>query len=299
MVTATQELNLAEPFVTPAAFKAHPTFIDVNNLRSGSTVAADQTAELYNVLLMASEQVENFCNQPIQAHLQTDYARCWADRRGRLMLHADHGPVRQLLSYSYASTLGSSTSVSLPTCQIENNRQIVVELGGGSSSFVGALQFGAPPSTVELYTTWTYVAGYANASLLNSPSQGATSITVSNPTGIFAGDTLRIWEPGAEESVVVASSWAGQNSIPYTSAAIPLVSGLAHPHVAGAGVSGFGADLHLATIYFAIDGLQRYGTDSSRWPGAKVKAATGKRVEDASAWEQKAMRLLLTYRDVR
>lgn len=294
-----QDLVLVEPFVTPAAFKAHPTFMDVANVRSGSTVAADQNAELNNVLLMASAYVENFCGRPIQAHVQTDNQRMWADRRGRLMLHPDHSPVRTVLSYSYGSRLGQLTSITNPPFHIEDGRQIIVELNGAPAAWSGSLQFGAPPSTVELYTTWTYVAGYANASLIGNPAQGALSITVTNPTGIFAGDTLRIWEPGKEESVVVASTWAGQNTVPYTSAAIPLVAGLVNAHTAGAGVTGFGADLHLGTIYLAVDGLQRYGTDSTKWPGARVKSATGKKAEEASTWEQKAMRLLLNYRDVK
>lgn len=295
-----QDMMLVEPFVTVAAFKAHPTFLDVNNLRSGSTSQPNQDAELYNILLMASDAVENFCNRPIQAHIQTDNGRGFVDRRGRLIFHADHAPVRLVQSYSYSSRLGVTTSTTNPTCFVEDGRQVIVEPGTASAAWTGSLQFGAPTSTTELYTTLTYVAGYANATLTNSPSQGATSITVSNPTGIFAGDTLRIWEPGKEESVVVASSWAGQNTFPYTTASIPLVSGLVNAHTAGFGVTGFGADLHLATIYFAVDALQRYGTSSAIWPGARVKSAIGVDAPStASPWESRAQRLLLTYRDVK
>jgi hypothetical protein len=294
-----QDLILAIPFVTVPAFKAHPTFIDVQNLRSGSTVAGDQDAELLNILLMASEDAESICDQPIQAHVQVDSRRNWADNRGRLFLYPCHAPVRTVLAYSYASQLGQATSIANPLCQIEDGRQIIVELAGASGSWSGSLQFGAPPSSVELYTTCSYVAGYANAVLTAAPGGGAMSITVSNPTGIYAGDTLRIWEPGKEESVVVAPSWAGQATTPFTPAAIPLVAGLANAHPIGAGVTGFGADLHLATIYLAIDGLQRYGTSSSNWPGARVKSSIGKNPKDATPWQAKAMRLLRPYRAVR
>lgn len=293
-----QDLQLVIPFVTVATFKAHPTFLDLNNLRFGSVVQADQDAELNDCLLMASAYVENFCNQPIQAHIQTDNRRLYADRRGRLFLYPDHSPVRTVLSYSYGSSIGQVTSINTPSCFIEDGRQIIVELAGANVSWSGALQFGAPATTQELYTSSTYVAGYANATVVGAPNVGATSITVSNPTGIFASDTLRIWEPGKEESVVVGSGWAGQSTSPFTSAAIP-VSATAFAHVNGAGVTGFDSDLMLATIYLTVDGLQRWGTSSANWPGARVKSATGKKTQDASAWEQKAMRLLLTYRRTR
>lgn len=294
-VAAPQDSQLVIPFCTVATFKAHPTYLDLNNLRSGDSVAADQDAELFNCLLIASAQVENFCNQPIQAHLQTDQSREFIDRYGRLKLHATDGPVRTVLSYGWGSSLGSVNSFASPSFWIEDGHQIILEVGNSNLSWSGSLQFGTPPTGMELYVTRTYVAGYANAVSVGTSLAGATSITVSNPTGIFAGDTLRIWEPGKEESVVVGSGWAGQNTSPFTSASIPI-SATAFAHAAGVGVSGADGNLIDATIYTTIDGLQRYGTASAAWPGAKVKAATGKRTDDASSWMQKALTSLLTYR---
>jgi len=290
-----------EPFVTVAEFKAHPTFLDVQNLRAGSALLSDQDAELFNILLMASEWAEEICDQPLQAHIQTDYGRNWIDQRGRLKVHADHAPVRTVLSYEYGTVLGQVTSVANPLCRIEDGRQIIVEPGGNSFSWSGSLAmgFGSAPSTVELYTTFVYVAGYANATLAAQAAPAATSITVTNSTGIYAGDVLRLWDPGKEESVVVASSWAGQATYPYTPATIPLVAPLANEHDAGVGVSGLGADAHLAVTYLAVDGLQRWGTSSKDWPGSRVKSATGKRTDQMTPWETKACRLLNGYRDVR
>lgn len=297
MTTFAQDSQLVAPFVTVAAFKAHPTYLDLSNLRSGDSSSADQDAELFNCLLMSSSDVENFCNQPIQAHVQTDYDRAKVDRWGRLSLKAAHGPVRTVLSCSYGGSLTNLTTVTNPTCQVEEGTQVILQPGTGNSSWSGALQLGAPPPSLNLFTQLSYVAGYANATLTAAPLIGATSITVSNPVGIFAGDTLRIWEPGKEESVVVASSYTPVTTITPTS--IPLASGLASAHVIGAGVSGFGHDLTQATMYMCVDGLQRWGTSSSSWPMARVRSATGKRVEEASMWQQKAQALLLTYRRVR
>jgi len=300
-VTATvwgQDEQLVEPFVQVAAFKAHPTYLDLANLRFGTSSSADQDAELYNCLLLASAYVENFCQQPIQGHVATDNQRVYPDRQGRLFLYPDHAPVRTVLSYSSGRTIAQLVTVTSPPWWPEDGRQIMVEMTGAANvSWTGSLSnLGGPVAGVELLTSVNYVAGYANATLTATANQAATSISVTNPTAIFAGDILRLWDPGLEESVIVAPSWAGQNTSPYTSAAIPLVSPLVHTHAAGVGVTGFDGNLTLATIYFTVDGLQRWGTSSNEWPKAKVKSATGKRTEDATAWEQKAMRLLLSYR---
>lgn len=299
MTVFAQDSQLVIPFVTVAGFKAHPTYLGLSNLRPGDSSSTDQDAELFNCLLMASGMVENFINQPIQAHVQTDSDRARIDRWGRLKLKAAHGPVRTVLSCSYGSSLSNLTTMTTPTCQVEEGTQVILQPGTGNYSWTGALQFGTPPTNVELFTQLNYVAGYANAVLTAAPTQGATSITVSNPTGIFPGDTLRIWEPGKEESVVVASSYTPVNVAPFTAGAIPLVSGLANGHSIGAGVTGFDHDLTQATIYMCVDGLQRWGTASSTWPMARVRSATAKRVEEASMWLQKAQALLLTYRRVR
>lgn len=291
-----QDSQLVIPFVTVAAFKAHPTYVAVGNLRSGDSSSTDQDKELLNCLLMGSAMVENFINQPIQAHVQTDYDRARVDKWGRLKHKADHGPVRTVQSISYGTSVSSLTTVTSPPCQVEEGTQVVLEPGTTSYSWTGSLQFGTPSAAADLYFQMTYVAGYANAVLTNSPTAGATSITVSNPTGIFPGDTLRIWEPGFEESVVVSSSYTPVNTVPFSSGVVTLASALQNNHTAGAGVTGFDADINLATIYMTIDGLQRWGTASSTWPMARVRSATAKRVEEASMWQQKAQALLLTYR---
>lgn len=294
-----QEPQLVIPFVQVPAFKAHPTYLDLANLRSGDSVLADQDDELNNILLMASADVERFINQPVQAHVQTDQARMRSDKYGRLHLYPTHSPARSLLSYTYTSTLnGTATSIGTPNFFIEEGRMITVELNGSNISWSGPLQFGAPPATVEMYVTYTYVAAWANALLTNNPIQGATSISLSNVTGIFPGDVLRIWEPGVEESVTVASTYVPVNTSPPSAGTVQLAAGMAKAHTANAGVTGFNNDIFLGTIYYAIDLLQRWGSASSKWPNGK-KTATGGDGGEMSVWEEKAERRLLKYRRVR
>lgn len=291
---------LTLPLVTVATLKAHPTWIDLGNLRSGDTVAADQDAELYNILLQASQRAENKCNQPLHAHLYQQADRLRADRAGRLHIQAEHGPVRAVTALSYGTTLGSSVTVTAPVSRVRNDTNVEVELGAAGSSFTGSLQFGAPAAWQELDVLTTYVASYANTVLAAPVAPAATSIQVTDPTGIYAGDILRIWEPGKEESVVVAASWTPVATWPTAPATVPLAAGLANAHVAGAGVSAVPADVITAVVYLLVDALQRPGTTrSDQWPG-KMKPTTGGRTNrPGSVWEDKADRLLSTYGAVR
>jgi hypothetical protein len=297
---STQVTLPIEPFVTVAEFKNHPTWLDTQ-LVPGSSSQSVQDDELRTILLMATESAENYCNQPIAAHIQTDYRTGYINRWGRLSFHAQHGPVRTVLSYSYGMQLGNVTSVSLPLWQPDGDHQVLIDIGGTNNTWVGSLGLGfnPPPTGTEMYTTLTYVAGYSNATLTGNALAGATTVTVTNPTGIFAGDVLRFWAPSIDESVVVASSWQGQNTYPYTPASIPLVNPTVNAHSTGDGVSGVGADVHLAVIYIAVDGIQRWGTTSSNWPGTGTRSAIGKDRKEMTPWLVKAFDLLESYRAVR
>jgi len=293
---------LTLPLVTVATFKAHPTYLDLANLRSGDAVQADQDAELYNTLLQASQRAENeVCNQPLHAHLYTQVDELRADWRGRLHVHAEHGPVRAVTAVAYGTSLGSQVTMTTPAYRLRSDTEVTVELSASGSTFVGALQLGPPTSHVTLDVTTTYVAAYTNTLLTVAPNAGATSITVADPTGIYPGDILRIWEPGKEESVVVDASWVPVASWPPVAAAVPLAAGLANAHAVGVGVSGLPADAVTGVIYLAVDQLQRPGTTGSeKWPG-KMKPTTGGKttVRPGSVWADKACRLLSSYGAVR
>lgn len=300
MTTPLAQLSqLTIPFVTVSGFKAHPTYLDLANLRSGDSLLADQDDELNQILLIASGDAERFCMQPLQAHVQTTNKQLYATRRGQLFLPADHTPARALLSYAYQYVLGNLTSTAAPTYWVEDGRQFVVELAGTNLTWAGSLstQFNSPAPNQSLYVTWTYVAGWANAQLVGASPVGATQLTVTNPTGIFAGDTLRIWEPGKEESVTVASTYTPVNVFPFSSTVVQLANPTVNAHSSGAGIVGFPPDIYHATVYYAIAALRRPGTDTDRWPSGK-QATTGME-DDASNWEAKAERRLLNYLRVR
>lgn len=291
------DVPVTVPYLTTATFKASPTYLDLGNLRSGDTAGADQDAELYNQLLIASAWASNdVCNQPLHAHYNTEQKRLRVDRDGLLKWHPQHNPVRLVTAFAYGYSPGVAnlrTVTDLTGQWIENDEQIVMPFGPLSPGF-STLQFSPPGVSSELYTRWTYLAAHHNSTLSVQANSGATSVTPVDVTGIMAGDTLRIWDPGKEEVVTVAQSYVTG------AAAVPLTTPLVNTHAAGAGISAMPADVIQACVYKTIDQLQRPGTTrSDQWPGRMKPTTGGKTMRPGSVWEDKAMRLLASYASVR
>jgi hypothetical protein len=294
---------LTLPCVTTASFKAYPTFLDVMNLRPGDPILSDQDAELYNILLKASAWADGYVRMSagdgtLSAHTRVERARLRVARDGRISYHTDHNPATALTALSIGTSPGQLTAVTdLTNLWIEDQRQIVGYPGGITAPGMAALQFGSPVVTGDLYTQWTYIAGFANTVLGAAVTAGATSLPVADATGIAAGTVLRIWDPGHEEAVTVAAGYTTGTSIPL---AAPLKS--AHdPTTTPIGVSSLPSDAHLAVILYAVALLQRPDSEhEDSFPSTQVKPNT--RVgtaNDGSGFVVEAERLLDQYRRTR
>lgn len=271
---------LSIPYVTTTAFAVHPTYLDLLNLRVGNPNPAAQTAELFNVLLMASRYADNYMefggqNGSLAAHTNTENRRLKLNRDGRLYFHPAHIPTVTVSSLTYGWDITNQVTVTNPTVWIADNRNVVYDLTGTTTT---GWQARLRPWT-SLFTTWTYVAGWPNTLLANAVTSGATSITVTDATGITGGDgnnqatQLRIWDPGSEETVTVASTYvAGSTTVPLTAALLNNHD----PAVLGPiGVSALPAEAHLAIVMWATALLMRPNSKSmSQWKGAGVKLAT-------------------------
>jgi hypothetical protein len=286
-------ISTTVPYITPASFRASPTFLDSRTLNVGSVSLADQDAELTNQLLKASSWASNtVCNMPLHAHSNTENLRLRPSRQGQLKFLASDAPVRAVTGFSYGYTPGAANlrAVTDLTQQwIEGDSQIVFPFGSGVGSV--PIQFG-PAYGAELFTTWTYVAGFANATLTAAPIAGAVSLQVTNPVGIYAGDTLRIWEPGKEEAVTVAAGYVPGASV------VPLTSGLVYGHAIGAGISGFPPDVLQAVTNYAVALLMRPdSTAEDEFPDNAPPATARARDprKNASGLVAEALSLLRSY----
>jgi hypothetical protein len=293
---------LTLPFVTVNAFKAHPTFLDLLNLRSGDSSLADQTEQLNEILLEASNWADNVCEQPLEAHVATDNRRIRVDRYGRIIHKPFNIPVVSVTSISVGTYPNSLSALSTATIWIEDAREIIAYAQPlALTSNVGPLQFGTLSQGVEQYTQWTYVAGYANTLLASTVTSGVSSIPVQDATGIVAGQTLRIMDPGSREAVTVASSY-----VPATGAtSVPLVSPtqFAHNVTSGPiGVSALPPDVHLAVIMYSVAILLRRSDTpaNTAFPGSLSKPSiNGGRTNNGENLVAEAEAILAPYKRVR
>ncbi|MGW5123308.1 hypothetical protein ACWEQ7_04435 [Streptomyces sp. NPDC004069] len=267
----------ATPYVSAAAFRAHPTYLDTDGLIPGNPDMAAQDAELTNLLLQASAWADNACNQPLGAHLNTQSSRVRTDRSGMLRLHADHGAVSAVTSVAYGWSPTSLTTLASPQAWVEDGANLVIGLGGASTGWSGSLQvgFGAAPGS-EMFVRVSYVAGYVATQLAAAAEPGDTTITVADPTGLEPGGQYRIWEPGREETVTVSPLWQppAPSSIPATTTVL-LATPLLVDHETGHDLSELPADVRLAVVQYTISLLMRPDSRAEdEFPDSATNAST-------------------------
>lgn len=264
------------PYVSAAAFRAHPTYLDTDGLRVDSIDGADQTAELTNVLLMASAWADNEADQPLGAHLYTQYQRVRCDRSGMVRLHADHTPALAVTNVGYGLAPNALTTLANPQVWIEAGANLVLTLGATSGSWSGSLQFGSPASGSEVFAQASIVSGWVATQLSGDVLAGATALMVADPTGILPGSTYRIWEPGREETVTVSLLWVppvpSANPAPTS---VTLASPTLAAHATGHDLSSMPADLRLAVTSYATALLMRPdSTAEDEYPDTALSSNT-------------------------
>lgn len=296
---------LTAPYVSTAAFTAHPTYLDLDDLRSGSSLSSDQEAELNNVLLMASDWCDNYAEQQLGAHVVTQSMRARANRMGYLSLHLDDRPYLSLVQLGYGYTPTALTVLTSPTAWEENNN-LLVPLTPNATPWSGSLQFGFPGNGSQLFVQAVYTAGWVGTQLTEPADAGAMTLTVADPTGIMPGGQYRIWEPGSEETVTVASDWLPPSiSVPPVTpvpAPVTLAAGTLSAHTAAQDFSGMPSDMRLAVINYAISQLMRPDTSAEdSYPDTKLSSGTRQDDprKDGSGLVAEAARILERFRRIR
>lgn len=276
----------ATPYVTAAEFAAHPTYLDIQTLRSGVMDPNAQTAELTNILLMASGWADDECNQPLGAHRVELSTQGRIDRDGNLIVYPSDRPVVSVAALSYGSTLSRMAYVSAPAARIDKNQTIIVPLGSVSTRG-------------RLWVDITYTAGWVSTLLAEDAFDGAESLSVLDPTGILPGASYRLWEPGVEETITVSPTWTPPPATtPPTPVAVPLTAPTVHAHTEGAGWSGMPADVRLAIVNYTIAQLMRPDTAAEdSFPDTSLAAGTRQQDsrKDGSGLVAEASRILSNY----
>jgi hypothetical protein len=235
------------PYVMPAEFRQHPTFLDSNNLVTAGT-QAEQDAALFNALLVASQWADDKVNMPLGAHVRTERTRLTPSRTGQLRYHPEHAPVIAVTGMSVGATPASLDEVADPQVWVERDGRIIVAFSPSGGPGLSSLQFGSTPAGGEALVSWTYVAGYPSTQLTEPATAGATTLEVRDPTGIVAGTVLRLWTPGLEEAVTVTSVAAET---------LTLSRSVANTHAAGGTCSALPTSARQAVISYAVLELMR------------------------------------------
>jgi hypothetical protein len=252
--------------------------------------------------LLASGWADNEANQPLGAHSFTQRTRCRVDQKGNLRWHSDHGPVVAVGTVGYGYSPTALTSIDGSGAWVENDANVILPIGAYSGAWSGSLQFGTPAAYGEMFVRATCAAGYVATALASGASAGATSLTVTDPTGIAPGGTYRIWEPGVEEMVTVASTWVPP-AVGSTPAAmtVTLAAPTVAAHTSGADLSGMPDELRLAVTSKAVAMLMRPDVQvENAYPNAanssSIRTKSGKTSADYAA---DAARILASYGRVR
>lgn len=286
---------LVYPYVMPAEFRQHPTFLDSNNLVTGG-MQAEQDAALFNALLTASQWADDKVDMPLGAHVRTERTRLSPDRTGRLRYHPEHAPVIAVTSMSVGAAPDELDEVTDPQVWVEQDGRIIVAFSPSGGPGLGSLQFGTPVGGGEALVSWTYVAGYPSTQLTDPAAQGATTLTVRDTTGITPGSVLRLWTPGLEEAVTVATV-AGQT--------LTLTSALARAHVVEDTCSALPTTARQAIISYAVLSLMRSasGVENAPSPGPDMSSTAGdsRRMGGGAATRlyEEACKLLKQYKRIR
>jgi hypothetical protein len=212
-----------QPYLTVAEYKNAPTSIDYDNLVVGGNANA-QDAELARVIMRATSYLNEYLNQDLHAESVTETQRTRIGSQGYIFLHPNKNPIISLSSFQWGTDPNGLQTLNDPSqCWFED-QQIVIPLSQINTTYTsqGPLAFGTYGPRVPIFTKYSYIAGYVNTTCTGT--LGASSITVTNASGILPGAQYRIIDGANSELVTVASSYT------YGATTVPLTAPLVHNH---------------------------------------------------------------------
>jgi hypothetical protein len=282
------------PYITTTEYLNAPTSIDVNNLVVGGNAAA-QTVELQNVIIRASSFMDEYLNQNLNAASMLENQRVRFTPEGYIALHPNNSPVISLSSFQYGTDPNNLQT--LPDCSKVwfEDQQIIIPVSQLSATYSsqGPLSFGGGGSTRnQIFTRYTYIAGYVNT-LIASATATQSTLTVKDATGIVAGMDLRIYDGVNSETVTVASSYT------YGSTTVPLASALAYSHANTATIGNMPNAIKQACILITTAFLKVRGDSSMTMQMTVNPSRTNMPANNASNEVQMALKMVELYRRIR
>ena len=230
-----------QSYITPDEFTQDPNGVDVSQLVAGGN-AFDNAAALEAIIADGSAWVDAICQQIIGATVDTQAGRYRIDRRGLLTVPCDYSPIVAIDAVTIGENPAALTPLTDSTGVWPNGKVVEIPVAAlnsrpGTTGYDSYALF----TGGYLYTTITYVNGYANTTLGAASAEGDTELTVASPLGIVAGMNLGLYDAARSEPVTVAAGYA------YGSTTVPLSAPLGYAHDAGVACSALPPEVRRAT----------------------------------------------------
>lgn len=230
------------PYLTVNEYKTAPTAIDTSNLLPGGDTGSQDIA-LQEAIARASSLIDQEClgaYGTLNASLNTENARIWANNKGQMVVNTLYWPVLEVRSFAFGLTPSGLSSVTPAGNVWVEQAGFVVQPSGavglGLNGLVGVNPRG------EYFCTWEYVNGWPNTPLVEGTAAGDTTILPTSIVGIYPGSRLRVVDLPNDENVTVDASYVPGST------SVPLTAPLLYDHFAGAVVTNLPAAAKQAAI---------------------------------------------------
>ncbi len=258
------QIGRAEPYISvqELKFSASASALDLSDLVADTNQSAQDRA-LYELILRASAKIDAHCMGrmgTLNATSFTQNGRYRMDRDGRFKIHPSFTPVLAVSAFSWGSDMGNLSPLALSSSNVwAEEESIIINPGGTATTttFSGSSGlswlFNDFSTGGEYYTEFTYVNGWPNTFTSATVAAGATSIPVTDPTGIYPGNSLQVWDGMNDEWVQVSSTY-----VPGTST-VTLTNPLSYAHGKGINVSMMHPNVKQACILFTVSMVKERG----------------------------------------
>ncbi len=238
------------PYITPREYLASPTGVDVSELTLGGNDSDNEDA-LAQTIARASSWIDTFCRKVLAATLDTHSGLFRVQRDGTIKVPLPNTPILEVVGASTGATPSTiSPLADLSNVWIDRKVATIPLSSRGFGSF-------GIPHTGKVFAVVQYVNGFANCLLTADASIEDTTITVDSALGVFPGLQMTVYDPGASETVFVASVDGN---------VITLAEPLQNDHEAGINVSALPPAVKQAAVLKTSALIKTRGSDSYVMP---------------------------------
>ena len=253
-----QSEGIIEPYVSLNEVKFSPTAaaIDFSNLIENASIVAQDRA-LSELIKRASSKADIFCYGKLgtlNASIDTENGWYRPNRDGNITFSPSFAPILAVTDVQVGWGPGSglaeitisSSNVAIDRDQFTLTSPSTLGLYFGNLGIAG----GRWGYQTNMWCQYSYINGWFNSFLTASASAGATTITVTDATGLFAGMSFTIWDGMQDETCKVAS---------ISGNVVTLTAGLSYGHGIGVNASTMPAAVKQAVIHFVVAMVKERG----------------------------------------